>query len=63
MCDYCSGYIRLNATDGGFDVISIFWMPDGRPVIMVDRPHDYHGSWSIPINFCPFCGRKLGESK
>ncbi len=20
---------------------------------------DNYGSWSIPISFCPFCGRKL----
>lgn len=59
MCDYCNGYIRLNATDSGPDTINICWMLDGRPVIMVDHPHDYRGSWSIPINYCPFCGRKL----
>lgn len=59
MCDYCNGYIRLNATDGGQDAINICWMLDGRPVIMVDHPHDCRGSWTIPINYCPFCGRKL----
>lgn len=21
--------------------------------------YDNYGTWSIPINFCPFCGRKL----
>lgn len=23
------------------------------------KSHDNYGTWSIPINFCPFCGRKL----
>jgi hypothetical protein len=28
---------------------------DGDHVIVVDPPY----AWSIPINFFPFCGRKL----
>lgn len=32
-------------------------MNDGRRVIAVDPPY----AWSIPINFCPFCGRKLAK--
>lgn len=27
----------------------------GDHVIVVDPPY----AWSIPINYCPFCGRKL----
>ena len=34
-------------------------MDTGEHIIVVDSPY----AWSIPINFCPFCGRKLGESK
>lgn len=29
---------------------------DGERVIAIDPPY----AWSIPINFCPFCGRKFG---
>lgn len=61
MCDYCRGYDGLDAAEGGPDGILIRWMFSGYPVIIVDHPHDNYGSWSIPVNFCPFCGRKLGK--
>lgn len=28
---------------------------DGKYAIVADPPY----AWSIPINYCPFCGRKL----
>lgn len=59
MCDYCRGYDGLDAAEGGPDEILIRWMLNGYPVIIVDHPNDNYGSWSIPISFCPFCGRKL----
>lgn len=59
MCDYCRGYDGLDAAEGGPDGIVIRWMLSGYPAIIVDHPHDSYGSWSISINFCPFCGRKL----
>nr|DAG17670.1 MAG TPA: zinc-ribbon containing domain protein [Caudoviricetes sp.] len=35
--------------------------PDGDDVIVVDgiRP-GCRSAWSIPISFCPICGRQLG---
>lgn len=59
MCDYCRGYDGLDAAEGGPDAILIRWTLDGYPTITVDHPHDNYETWSIPINFCPFCGRKL----
>ena len=32
---------------------------DGEYVIVADPPF----AWSTPINFCPFCGRKLEKVK
>lgn len=59
MCDYCSGYDGLNAAEVGPDAIIIRWTLDGYPTIVVDHPHGNYGSWSIPIKYCPFCGRDL----
>ena len=59
MCYYCRGYDGLDAAEGGPDAILIRWTLDGYPTITVDHPHDNYGTWSIPISFCPFCGRKL----
>lgn len=54
-CPYCEEP-RLNFVDedGGAEM----WIEktfDGEHVISVDSPY----VWSIPINYCPFCGRKL----
>lgn len=54
-CPYC-GEPQLNLVDedGGIEM----WIEktyDGKHVISVDSPY----VWSIPINYCPFCGRKL----
>lgn len=36
--------------------------PDGDDVIVADGiRYDCPEAQSIPINFCPFCGRKLGD--
>lgn len=59
MCDYCRGYDGLDAAEDGPDGILIRWMFSGDPVILVDHPHDNYGSRSIPIKYCPFCGRKM----
>lgn len=32
---------------------------DGEPVIAIEAPY----AMSIPINYCPFCGRKLKEGE
>lgn len=63
MCDYCNGFDGLDATAGGPDSIFVRWMLSGHPVIMVEHQYGNHGSWSIPISYCPFCGRKLGEDE
>ena len=54
-CPYC-GEPQLNLVDedGGIEM----WIEktyDDKHVISVDSPY----VWSIPINFCPICGRKL----
>lgn len=54
-CVMC-GKTRFNF--GDYDEGVKMWINetnDGDHVIVVDPPH----AWSIPINYCPFCGRKL----
>lgn len=57
-CQYCEEP-RLNFVDeyGGVEM----WIEktyDSKHVISVDSsPY----VWSIPINYCPFCGRKLEQ--
>lgn len=54
-CPYC-GEPYLNF--GKFDAeMGINEQEDGRYIICV--PY----AWSIPINHCPFCGRKLEKVK
>ena len=58
-CPYC-GKPQLNFCDNEEEVE--MWIEktyDGKHVISVDPPC----AWSIPINFCPFCGRKLKEDE
>lgn len=58
-CPYCNNPLRnFNDEDEGINM-RIDEMSDGRRVIAVDPPY----AWSIPINFCPFCGRKLEKVK
>lgn len=56
-CPYC-GEPQINFVDedDGTDM----WIEktfDGNHVISVDSPY----VWSIPINFCPFCGRDFNK--
>lgn len=54
-CHYC-GKPHFNFGDD--DECVELWideMSDGRRVIAADPPY----AWSIPINYCPFCGRDL----
>lgn len=59
-CPYC-GEPQINFVDE--DDGTEMWIEktfDGNHVISVDSPY----VWSIPINFCPFCGRLLrGEGE
>lgn len=54
-CPYCGKrYTDFSEHDGGIEM----WLDeteDGEPVIAVEAPY----AMSIPINFCPFCGRNL----
>lgn len=58
-CPYC-GKPHLNFCDDDEGVE--LWLDetnDGERVIAVDPPF----AWSIPINYCQFCGRKLKEDE
>ena len=59
-CPYCGEqFTDFSEHDGGIEM----WLDeteDGEPVIAVESPY----AMSIPINYCPFCGRKLsGEDE
>ena len=62
-CDYC-GKPRFQFCGTGGVELYISRTPDGDDVIVVDgiRP-GCRSAWSIPISFCPFCGRKLKEDE
>lgn len=54
-CPYCENP-RLNFGDDEEGVeMRIDEMDTGEHIIVVDPPY----AWSIPINYCPFCGRNL----
>lgn len=56
-CVMCS---KTRFNFGDYDEGVEMWInetSDGKYVIVVDPPN----AWSIPINYCPFCGRKLGK--
>lgn len=54
-CVMCSK-TRFNFGDYDEGVeMRISEMDTGEHIIVVDPPY----AWSIPINYCPFCGRKL----
>lgn len=58
-CVMC-GPTRFNF--GDYDEGVEMWInktSTGEHVIVTDPPY----AWSIPINFCPFCGRKLEKVK
>lgn len=54
-CPYCNNqYLNFGDDDDEVEL----WIDetlDGERVIAIDPPY----AWSIPINFCPFCGRDL----
>lgn len=54
-CVMC-GKTRFNFGDYDDGVeMRIDEMDTGEHIIVVDPPY----AWSIPINYCPFCGRNL----
>lgn len=56
-CVMCSK-TRLNFGDYDEGVeMRISEMDTGEHIIVVDPPY----AWSIPINYCPFCGRELSR--
>lgn len=58
-CPYC-GKPHFNFGDDEEGVEMWINEPnDGEYVIVADPPF----AWSAPINFCPFCGRKLEKVK
>lgn len=54
-CPYCGEpYPNFGDDEEGVEM----WIQktrDGEHVIAVDPPF----AWSVPIDFCPFCGREL----
>lgn len=58
-CDYC-GRTRFQFCDTGGVELYIARTPDDDYVIVVDgiRP-GCNDAWSIPIHYCPYCGREL----
>lgn len=54
-CPYCNSPRSNFGDDEGCVELWIDEMNDGRRVIACDPPY----AWSIPINYCPFCGRDL----
>lgn len=63
-CPYCEKqHLNFGDAEEGVDM----WIEktrDGKHVIAVDysvASSTY--AWSAPINYCPFCGRKLKEVK
>jgi hypothetical protein len=63
MCEYC---IELNNIVG-FDLggvngnLDIRFDPENAEIDIIYLKHGI--DHSIKINFCPFCGRKLGEGE
>lgn len=54
-CVFCGNpHFNFGDYDEGVEM-RIGEMDTGENIIVVDPPY----AWSIPINFCPFCGRKL----
>lgn len=58
-CPYCREPY-LNFEDDGEGVeMRVNKLESGGYIIAVDPPY----AWSVHINFCPFCGRKLEEGE
>lgn len=64
-CPYCGKpHFNFGDDEEGVEM----WIEktrDGERVIATDAPYEPPSSyaWSIPINYCPFCGRKLKEDE
>lgn len=58
-CPYCEEpYLNFSGDDEEVEM----WIEktrNGEHVIAVDPPY----AWSIPINFCPFCGRDFNKEE
>lgn len=60
-CDYC-GRPRFQFCSTHDIMLYLDRTPYGNDVIVADGiRYDCPEAQSIPINFCPFCGRKLGD--
>lgn len=60
MCKYCSGNQVRKDFPYGFKKITIY--QTSNPTLeVVERYKDDQMETMIEINYCPFCGKKLGE--
>lgn len=56
-CVFCGKpHFNFGDYDEGVEM-RIGKMDTGEHIIVVDPPY----AWSIPINFCPFCGRDFNK--
>lgn len=71
-CKYCSPYGKIEVIAGQYKNINMFVDPDDNRLDMTchvgweyDKDLDEHLEITeddvFPINYCPYCGRKLGE--
>lgn len=57
-CPYCHREETLN--DSANDDVIMFIAPDADDAYLVAESYDDSSqSGSVPINFCPMCGRKI----
>lgn len=57
-CPFCHRNVTLN--DVANDDITLFIVPDTDDAYLVAESYDDSGqSGSVPIRFCPMCGRKI----
>jgi len=62
MCDFCKGETLYQDIDTGFSYCEI--KIDESGVMHVDAGLYNEGDcFSFQINFCPYCGRKLGDAQ
>ena len=58
MCKYCDG--TINDRDCLFDVDDIRIYIGGSSLLFLDS-EEYNIDENFEINYCPMCGKKLGE--
>lgn len=57
-CDYCKSRINFSNEDGvNFSIERT--LDDDNVIVVEDVRQDYCISFSEPIYYCPFCGKKL----